>query len=52
MQKYQIKDSVLKKRSDHGAIHFDKYTTWDQNKQKDKELGPPVETFDAGKVAD
>lgn len=52
MQKYQIKEDVVKKKSSVGAIRFDKQYDWSQLIQKgDKNDGSTLLSHDTVKAA-
>ncbi len=51
MQKYQINDSVVKKRPEAGSLSMSKNISWSQIKDPfKKETGPPIENYDSLKA--
>lgn len=52
MQKYEIKEDVVKKKSSLGAVRFDKQYDWSQLIQKgDKDSGPSLLSHDSVRAA-
>ena len=52
MQKYQVKEDVVKKRTAVGNVSYDKQYVWQQLIQKgDKPVGQAVDSLDSLKAA-